>query len=132
MNASDLITLFSSILTAGGMLWGVFAWSIDKKFQNDQKIEALKKSNQDLKNEEIKTIIMDLKSKMTEIDVFNNNSTIAVMKQFQSFELAIKDYQKDIAIINEQIKQQKSEIEKLWKTVVTEIAPGIFRVSDKK
>ncbi len=129
---TETFELISAICSAGLVAWGVLAWFLDKKHENDKVIESLKKQNQDQNSAEIRSIIQEMKQRMAELEVLQTNMSAANMKQFHSLELAMKDYSKDVCVQSEQIKQQKSEIEKLWKTVVTEIAPGVFRVSDKK
>lgn len=132
MSASDLIALFAAIIVLGGTLWAVCSWTLDKKFEKDKEIEQLKKLNVDNSVEQIAMILDEMKKRMTDLEVFQNNNVTASMKQFHSLELTMKDYQRDVGVLSEQTKQQRTDLEKLWKTVVTEIAPGVFRVSDKK
>jgi hypothetical protein len=133
MTSSELIaSLFSTIILAAGLTWGICAWFLDKKLENDKQIEELKKANQDQTTKEIKTLIFEMKQKMTELEMLQTNMSAATMKQFHALELSMKDYSKDIQIQAEQIKWQRDEIQKVWQTFTEEIAPGVFRVSDKK
>lgn len=132
MTISDCTAILTLIVLAAGSIWAVLAWFLDRKFKNDQKIEALKKQNQDLTTIEIKSLISELKIKMHELEILQTNMGAATMKQFHALELSMKDYSKDVQIQAEQIKWQRDEIQKVWKTFTEEIAPGIFRVSDKK
>lgn len=132
MTLSDCTAILSLIVFTAISAWGVLAWVLDRKFKNDQKLSSLKKQNQDQTNSEIKALLSEVKQKISELELLQTNMSAATMKQFHALELSMKDYSKDIQIQAEQIKWQREEIQKVWQTLVKEVAPGVFRVSDKK
>lgn len=107
---------------------GGAAYLIRLKHGKDLQVEDLKKKNSDQTVDDLKDLIEELKKRIVDIEALQQNSASATMKQFHALELSIKDYQTQIVIVTEQMKN----MEKNWTTSVKEIGEGWQRVSGKK
>jgi uncharacterized protein YoxC len=143
MNAQDYIGLGTLVIMGLGLFGGLASWLIGK-------YERVQQSLQETEKAQVLAAIENLskaQDKITERIVHWENVQSAQihssMKQFAVLESAVRDYSKDVTSLNQrcqdlsresenQFKIMSAEIQRVWKTFVEEIAPGVFRVSDKK
>lgn len=143
MTMNDYIglgTLGIAMLTLFG---GIVSWLIGR----------YEKVQQDLHKAE-KTQILDaianlskaqdqITERLVHWENVQTNQIHSSMKQFAVMESAIRDYSKDVTALNhrctEMTKENEhqfrivwSEVQKIYKSFTEEIAPGVFRVSEKK
>ena len=143
MTTTDLIALFVAIFTAGGVTLGVMTWTSDRRYKNQEKLEAirqesaekielLKKQLTDNSIEKLTTLISDLAKRVADWERLQTIQAKATIERFHALELSMQVFTKEVGSLHESTRQQARAIVSIWKTVVKEIAPGVMRISDKK
>ena len=130
-------------MTSGGIAFGVVTWAADRRYKNQEKLEAirqesaekielLKKQMTDASIEHIRLLMGDIQDRVGHWEKIQASYSKTTADRFHSLELSVQGFTREVGLLSEQSKQQVRAMALIWKTVVKEIAPGVLRVSERK
>lgn len=143
MAVSDYIALGTLAILVLSSFAGILAWALNRYDSLEKERQAVEKKAVIDSLETLNKAQEKTSERLERWEQTQNNQIQASMKQFMNLEVSIKDYAHQISVLSIktqdiardteiQYKRVSEEIDRLWKTVVKEIAPGVFRVSEGK